>query len=109
MTAEPAWELEDVEERHADNPDPFESADRAEREALEVGASVKLIFLIDQESDDLGPYIQGERLHVAVKKRLGGGYVGELEDGSALLPELAAGTAVPFGPEHVATIVLRDG
>lgn len=105
---EPPWELEDVEEAHAESPDTFRIADRAEREGLPVGSSVTLIFLVDLEDEERGPFVQGERLDVTIAERRDGRYVGRIEDGSALLEELAPGTRIPFGPEHVATVIVRS-
>ena len=96
------WELESGEARNAAFPDTFPIPPRGEREALEVGAHVKLMFNIGKTDAGF------ERMWVLVESTLPGAYVGEPVYVGALRSKpvtahdaLAWGCRVVFGPEHV--------
>lgn len=102
------WFLEDVEEAHAQSGGRFRIPSRDEREAILVGAQVKLIFLIPDWSDGgLQPVYQGERIWVTVNRTEGVAFAGALHTAPVTECPLSAGSVVEFGPEHIATIMLN--
>lgn len=101
------WELESGEARHAESPETFWIPPRNEREALEPGSGVKLLFIIETE-DESGIEQGVERMWVIVKKRIEGFYIGILDSEPATFepdPEfLCRGAEIVFKPEHVIDI-----
>ena len=102
------WELESGEARHAKAPDTFWIPSREERESLEVGAGVKLLFIIETEDENSRIEHAVERMWVIVKLRLSGIYIGILDSEPATFePEpgfLARGSEIIFKPEHIIDI-----
>jgi hypothetical protein len=101
------WELEDVEEAALKHPNTFKIPTRSERTNLKVGDFVKLIFLIALK-DEEGNYLQGERIYVQVTEIVGEGYRGRLTDKPVSSDTPALNATITFGPEHVATRLMRE-
>lgn len=102
----PTWSLQDVEERAAANPRSFFIPERAEREAVEPGTLVKLIFPIAEPvraalGDDAPA---AERMWVRVTDRDDGGYVGRLANEPVVIPDLAEGDRIELAAEHIAAV-----
>jgi hypothetical protein len=101
------WELESGEARHAEAPKTFWIPPRKERESLEVGTGVKLLFIIETE-DESGIERCVERMWVIIKRRLPGIYIGVLDSEPATFepePEfLAKGAEIVFKTEHIIDI-----
>ena len=103
------WQLRSGEASHRANPDSFWIPALAERESLQRGQAVRLIFDIEGEDEDGTVQVQGERMWVIVSERRDGTYVGILDNAPALLEVsdetyLRQGAEVPFLPEHVIDI-----
>jgi hypothetical protein len=100
------WALVSAEERHAAHPDTFPIPPREARMALAPGDAAKLLF--DIATKERGRVIDRgvDRMWVIVKLRVGGGYLGVLDNdpGAAEGLLLHAGAEVRVGPEHVAAI-----
>jgi len=97
----PKYTLDNVEDRHKENPDTFHIPTRGERELLKVGDFVKMIFL---GSD------RGERMWVVITKGLADGkYKGELRNHPFVLEgRLKWGDEMEFGPENIASFNLPE-
>lgn len=91
--------MDDGEEIHREAPDTFWIPDAAERQSLQPGRLVKLIFRID-----LGDEVQVERMWVQVKKQSSSGYIGELDNDPYCITELRSGEPILFEPRHVIDI-----
>lgn len=89
------WSLLDAEVHNAAHPRSFFIPAREEREAIEVGGLVKLVF--EDEAGD------GERMWVEVTDRAPGGYVGILTN-QPLVIDLDQGARVEFEPRHIIDI-----
>jgi hypothetical protein len=98
----PDFVLDDAEQRHAENPRSFFIPDRAEREAVPVGAPARLLFRLTTPPPD-GP--AAERMWVRVTARDGAGYVGVLTNRPVAIRDVGEGDEVRFGPEHVIGLV----
>jgi hypothetical protein len=100
------WTLLSGEARQARNPATFEIPSRASRESLCVGDAAKLLF--DIETRQSGRVIDRgvDRMWVIVRKRIGGLYVGLLDNDPGFSENLTlhSGSEVLFGPEHVVAI-----
>lgn len=104
-TAVPAhWGLLDAEAQHREFPDAFPIPTRAERESLQPGDMVKLVFVLDPPPES-GP--NAERMWVEVRSVTEHGYDGWLTNEPSVITGLEVGTFLAFGPEHVAGIALR--
>ncbi|HEV7233637.1 MAG TPA: hypothetical protein VGN36_05280 [Sphingorhabdus sp.] len=99
------WCLDDGEEYHQAAPETFWIPDLADREQLQPGDLVKLIFRIavDDPEDDVAV----ERMWVIVRERVAGGYLGILDNEPSSIDEnddFWLGTELPFQPRHVINI-----
>jgi hypothetical protein len=108
MTPDPTtvpahWGLLDAEAQHDAFPDAFPIPTRAERDALQPGDMVKLVFVLDPPPAS-GP--NAERMWVEVRSAQGATYDGWLTNEPAVITDLESGTFLSFGPEHVAGIAL---
>lgn len=86
-------------QRKREFPETFEIPAAEERENLQPGQLVKLMFRIDQDGD-----VTVERLWVIVQERQPGYYVGVLDNEPTCTDELEAGMRVRFAPRHVIQI-----
>jgi len=100
------WELESAEARALEYPDKFKIPSRKERESVQIGATVKLLFLFMNEEDGQ-PIIDCERIWVNVSGRSGQEYLGVLTNQPATSNALSFGAKIGFGPEHIAVIMIR--
>lgn len=91
--------LEDAEERNKQHPDTFPIPTLDDRNSLEKGQIVKLMFAINTNGE-----IQVERMWVIVKNIEGTRYSGILDNDPYSTDSFGAGTHVQFGPEHVIQI-----
>jgi hypothetical protein len=103
------WELESGEARHAEAPSSFWIPSRVEREAVQPGQAVKLLFAIEGEFEDGSIGVQVERMWVFVTERVADGFIGILDnrpDSTEPSPNayLDIGVEVPFRPEHIIDI-----
>jgi hypothetical protein len=96
------YTLDNAEKRAAKYPTTFELPSAAERKNLKKGDLVKCIFLAAKPIDGL----EGDRMWVEVKKRVGDQYIGELANDPTIV-DAKLGDEVRFGPEHV--IMIRPG
>jgi hypothetical protein len=95
------WELGNAEDRNAENPRSFFIPSKAERDSLEVGSSVRLLFLvIDPPPGEPG----GERMWLEVEGREDDRYIGALKNQPLAISDLAAGDLIAFGAEHVIAV-----
>jgi uncharacterized protein YegJ (DUF2314 family) len=85
-----------VEERNAENPETFGIPDLHERQSMEIGAYVKVIF---EEDDGCG-----ERMWVKITRVIPGRYEGILSN-TPIVVDMAMGDTVEFGPENIADIL----
>jgi hypothetical protein len=101
------WQLESAESRHAASPDTFWIPPRAQREGLQPGDGVKLLFQV-ATAEGTGNEQGVERMWVIVRRRVDNRYVGVLDSTpTSTAPDassLVRGCAVVFAPEHVADI-----
>lgn len=102
---EDGWELDNAEEMHARYPERFHIPSREERASLQVGARVKLVFLLMTQRQGR-PVVQGERMWCTVREAADGRYVGTLDSDPATSQVLRPGDRVEFGPEHVASVLI---
>ena len=101
-----SWELENVEQAAAANPDSFFIPSAAERRAQQVGDVVRLHFVLLQEGPDLP---RAERMWVEIAERSGDPprYIGVLTNQPRSIHSLAPGDRIPFGPEHIARTIIK--
>lgn len=97
------WELESAVARHEKHHETFEIPAPEERESLRVGMGVKLLFWLAGE-DEMGSYVQCEKMWVVVDEVGDEGYVGVLDNDPLTSDALESGDFVRFGTEHVASI-----
>lgn len=92
------YRIADGEVRQAAAPRAFFIPSRSEREGLQPGDLVKLLFeLVDPQPDDPG----AERMWVEVLGARDGLYVGALTNTPRAITTISVGDRVDFGPEHV--------
>ena len=108
------WDLESAEDRAAESPDSFWIPARVDREAVQPGNLVKLLFRIEAEQPDGSAAVFVERMWVLVTERLDGACVGLLANQPGSFDPadgvyLARGAEVPFRPEHVIDIAEAPG
>jgi hypothetical protein len=99
------WRLLSGEEQSARYPETFHMPARKERESLTPGDGVQLMF--DIESRENGRLIDRgvDRMWVIVKRRIGDGYIGVLDNDPGRDGHLLSeGLPLRFGPEHVIAI-----
>tara|TARA_R110000787_G_C13179494_1_gene421674 strand:+ start:166 stop:561 length:396 start_codon:yes stop_codon:yes gene_type:complete len=103
------WCLEDGEVYHADAPSTFWIPEREDRENLQPGDLVKLIFQISL--DDPDEPIAVERMWVLVRERLPEGFLGLLDNDPSAIgenDEFWSGIELPFQTRHVIDIDRGD-
>ncbi|OOG38364.1 hypothetical protein [Rhodanobacter sp. C05] len=98
------WELEDGEARHAEAPTTFEIPPAVERNSLQPGQIVKLMFRIALSDANGEESEHTERMWVIVGGRVGTFYVGTLDNDAGCTNEFKAGLKVVFAPRHVIQI-----
>ncbi len=108
------WELKSGLAQHHRTPDTFYMPEERDRQSLESGDVVKLVFEIaippDSEDAETGESF-GERMWVLVEGKVGPYYVGVLNNIPATSGEqenLDVGDRVVFLPEHVIDIAPRE-
>ena len=99
------WELDSAVALNEEHPDTFHVPTRRERESLEIGQEVKLLFLLENEENG-EPIIDCERMWVRVAARDGTNYIGTLLSSPVTSPKLRPGHVVTFTPDHVASITV---
>lgn len=103
------WALASGEARHAESPDSFWIPPLSERESLQIGQGVRLIFEIESETEG-GTIDRGcERMWVVVSEIVPPYFIGRLNNQPAVVEEdsdfyLTRDAEVPFLPEHVIDI-----
>ena len=103
------WCLEDGEQLHREAPETFWLPELKDRQSLEPGDLVKLIFRIAVDKED--EPVAVERMWVIVRERVGDQYLGILDNDPYAIDEneeLWNGTELPFSPRHVIDIDRRD-
>jgi uncharacterized protein YegJ (DUF2314 family) len=95
--------LESAEERHAQNPERFWIPDKADRDSLQPGDIVKVIF-----KTYTGDNIAGERIWIEVTGRVGDKYIGRLDNEPFIIAG-KYGDRVYFRAEHVIDIIRKGG
>lgn len=96
------WCLEDGEERQREAPDTFWLPELKDRQSLQPGDLVKLIFRIAVDNDE--EPVAVERMWVIVRERVGDRYLGILDNDPRAIgenEELWSGVELPFSPRHV--------
>jgi uncharacterized protein YegJ (DUF2314 family) len=94
------YAIDNSEETAAEFPDTFYIPPRIERESVEEGTIVKLVFRFETESEAFV-----ERMWVIVKERKkDGSFVGVLDNDPNCTDEIQSGLEVSFGPEHIIEI-----
>jgi hypothetical protein len=97
----PHYDLKSGVARHTRHPNTFWIPDREDRESLNPGDMVKLLFVVPEETR--GP--STERMWVKVTRvSPDGTYRGELNNAPVFIRKLPKGTTIKFGPEHVIDI-----
>ena len=103
------WSLEDGEQRHREASDTFWLPELNDRQSLEPGDLVKLIFRISVDNED--EPVAVERMWVIVRERVGNQYLGILDNDPRAIgenEELWSGVELPFSPRHVIDIDRRN-
>jgi hypothetical protein len=103
------WQLRSAEESHDQNPATFFIPPAEQRQTLQRGSAVKLIFEIETADETGKLMITGERMWVIVSERVGEFYIGILDNQPAcMVPEdksyLRFGAEIPFKAEHIIEI-----
>lgn len=98
------WMLDDGEEIAAQHPETFWIPSREQRDALQPGQQVKLIFRIVTEDADGAEEMHVERMWVIVTGREGNLYRGELDNQPYCTDEMNPGLPVCFEARHVINI-----
>ena len=89
------YKLANAEHRNEQYPSDCEIPDYVERNNVEMGHHVKLVFLADAKNSI------NERIWVKVVNRTRGIYYGTLANDPFELPELKFGDGVEFSPGHI--------
>ena len=103
------WCLDDGEEYHREAPDTFWLPELKDRQSLQPGDLVKLIFRISVQNDEAEVAI--ERMWVLVRGRAGEHYFGILDNDPFAIEEndeLWSGIELPFAARHVIDIDPAD-
>lgn len=90
------WKLDSGVDRNRTHPDTFWIPDVSERENVQPGHYVKLMFLMRDG--------WGERMCVEVTERSRRGFRGELSNQPYGIPKLGCGDIVEFGADHIIDI-----
>jgi hypothetical protein len=102
------WELECGETVHLEAPDTFALPAQAERDDLQPGQLVKLMFRISLRDDNGNPSSPVERMWVKVTGRVDRLYRGELDNDPHCTDEIQSGMEVHFEARHVIQIWRDD-
>ena len=97
--------LENVELVHQQNPITFSIPRRIQRENLKIGDLVKLIFFIDEDTEQVP---SAERMWVEVKEIRGSTYYGTLDNDPEYVSNLQYGDPVEFSASNVAAIYIEE-
>lgn len=97
--------LMDGEERNRAHPKTFEIPSVDERRGLRRGDYAKVGFEFPQAKPN---YPTGERIWIAVTRRVRGGYRGKVANRPVFVPDLQFGEEVGFRPEHVLAVMIGD-
>lgn len=103
------WCIESGEAQHAAHPDTFWIPDLSDRENLEPGDLVKLIFYYN-DADPAEP-VGADRMWVLVRKRIPSGYLGELDGFPWSNPandDFGDGMELPFAAHHIIEISAKN-
>lgn len=103
LTGSVTYQLADAEVRHAESPETFEIPGAGERESLDAGDWVKLVFEISD-----GSRTEVERMWVKVTGRQDDSFQGLLDNDPYCTDELKSGEPVTFGARHVIQIKRAD-
>ncbi|HEX8257402.1 MAG TPA: hypothetical protein VF589_07200 [Allosphingosinicella sp.] len=99
------WCLEDGEERRREAPATFWLPELTDRQSLQPGDLVKLIFRLAVDNDE--EPVAVERMWVIVRERVGDQYLGILDNDPRAIgenEELWSGVELPFSARHVIDI-----
>ena len=99
------WELESAEERQALAPDTFHIPSREERESLQSGQRVQLLFLM-LVKDAVPEDIMCEKMWVTIDEVTPDGYCGTLDSIPASSDALVPGDVVKFNPQHISCVLI---
>ncbi|WP_425397518.1 hypothetical protein [Aeoliella sp.] len=99
------WELESAEQRHALAPDSFHIPGREERESLQAGRRVQLLFLMEVSDSDVKD-IMCEKMWVTIETVTATCYRGVLDSMPVSSDALSPGDLVEFGPEHISCVLI---
>lgn len=103
------WCLEDGEELHREAPETFWLPELKDRQSLQPGDLVKLIFRISVDNEE--EPVAVERMWVIVRERVGEQYLGILDNDPYAIEEndeFWSGIELPFSPRHVIDIDRAD-
>jgi hypothetical protein len=103
------WCLDDGEEYHLAAPDTFWIPDLKDRESLQPGDLVKLIFRISV--DNAEEPVAVERMWVVVRERVGNEYLGILDNDPTAIyenDEFWSGIELPFNVRHIINIDMSN-
>jgi hypothetical protein len=103
------WCIASGEAKHAADPETFEIPDRADRDSLEPGDVVKLIFYFN--NTDPREQVASERMWVLVRQRIPGGYFGVLDNfpwSEPMNEEFHDGMELPFAAHHIIEIQAKN-
>ena len=95
------YDLADGEERAKESPGSFFIPSLKERESLNVGEAVKLIFEMAQPTEEYDAF---ERMWVEITSLENGFYVGFLDNNPEGKVSIKAGDEVVFQSKHVISI-----
>ncbi len=98
------YTLDDVQQKNRENPRHFQSPTEEEIAALQPGDEVRLIFRLPAPRDD---GLSGERMWVRIASIDDQQFTGELQSKPAALQNLQPGDSISFGPQHIATVVVK--
>lgn len=102
---EHGWTLESAEERHTNAPGSFHIPSRNERESLEIGRRVQLLFNF-LNRDEIGEIIDCEKMWVTIESVQDNFYTGCLANLPATSDLVAPGDIVTFRAEHISSIMI---
>ncbi len=102
---EHGWTLESAEDRHLKAPGSFHIPSREERESLEIGRRVQLLFNF-LNRDEIGEIIDCEKMWVTIESIHDNHYLGCLDNMPATSKLVAPGDIVTFRPEHISSILI---
>lgn len=103
------WCLEDGEELHREAPETFWLPELKDRQSLQPGDLVKLIFRISVDNEE--EPVAVERMWVIMRERVGEHYLGILDNDPYAIEEneeFWSGIELPFAPRHVIDIDRAD-